>query len=41
MPNYTHENARTRFVNDARVSERKVPLLLRWSHTKGNLPNGQ
>ena len=41
MPNYTQENARTRSVNDARVPGRKVPLLPRWSHTIGKLPNGQ
>ena len=34
MPNYTQENARTRSLNDARVSGRKVPLLPRGSHTK-------
>ena len=41
MPHYTQENARTRSLNDARVSGRTVPLLPRRSHTKGNLPNGQ
>ena len=41
MPNYTQENARTRSVNDARVSGRKVLFLPRWSHTIGKLPNGQ
>ena len=29
MPHYTQENARTRSLNDARVPERKVPLLPR------------
>ena len=41
MPNYTQENARTRSVNEARVPERKVPLLSRWSRTIRKLPNGQ
>ena len=41
MLNYTHGNARTRSLYDARVSGRKVPLLLRGSDTKDRKGNGQ